>query len=358
MKFRSVGNFSTKTKAEHFASFLAKKINEGEVKGLLPSVRFLSNSHAVSVVTVSKAIEILAEQGLVRRRGKRRRFGVLSDVEKSKSRLLILCFTPLRRLHTSLVTSLRLLKDFCTLNGIGMTEEFIADYSVQEAMRRCHDLTAQGGYGRVILIHPTRQICDALAGSGLGLAILTDKPMGMPGATVFEVPVVSVVSHLVERAVRLGHGEIALLGFSLLPTERARLVELAGSLGARLRFLEDAFSGSDWREDDGAAEGIVEQMRGAPSTCLLLPRWMDFNAIAGRVRETGLALPGRISVALAYLESSFVTYKGLSISGHEIPEDLAYRMFVKWLSTGACDPESFGADVIKTWRAGDTLRAI
>ena len=76
----------------------------------MPSVRLLADRNGVSTVTVVKALRLLAAGGLIESRGPKRRARVSWVRQHASAVLLVVLRTPRRRLHVSIVTSLRLLE--------------------------------------------------------------------------------------------------------------------------------------------------------------------------------------------------------------------------------------------------------
>jgi len=346
-----------KSQSAQLAEYLGRLIKEGALEGLLPSVRLLADRNGVSTLTVVKALRLLAAGGLIESRGPKRRVRVSWVRQHASAVMLVVLLTPTRRLHASIVASLRLLEEKCRQDGLVYKELVVAEMSAEERLRKIRHELPEKLPNRVICIHPDQELCDVLVGTELSVAVLPLLPVKAPGKTIFNVPQVSVLVHAVRRALAFGHRQIVILDNFMSPTSRSQLVAQASFLGARVTFLRVGNLGDDnWIHDKKAIERIYARILGGDATCVIFPQWPDFMACADALSRSGLALPGRLSVVVAYLNGGVETYQGLPVAGFEIPEDLAFRMFAAWLAEGRCDPESFGEAVAATWRAGQTLR--
>ena len=346
-----------KSQSAQLAEYLGRLIKEGALEGLLPSVRLLADRNGVSTVTVVKALRLLAAGGLIESRGPKRRARVTWVRQHASAVMLVLLLTPTRRLHVSIVTSLRLLEEKCRQDGLVYKELVVAEMSAEERLRKIRHELPEKLPNRVICIHPDQELCDVLVGTELSVAVLPLLPVKAPGKTIFNVPQVSVLVHAVRRALAFGHRQFVILDNFMSPTSRSQLVAQASFLGARVTFLRAGNLGDDnWIHDKKAIERIYARIRGGDATCVIFPQWPDFMACADALSRSGSALPGPLSLVVAYLNGGVETYQGLPVAGFEIPEGLAFRMFAAWLDEGRCDPESFGEAVAATWRAGQTLR--
>lgn len=196
-----------------------------------------------------------------------------------------------------------------------------------------------------------------LVKSGVKVAVLPVTPISLPGATVFRVPHVCVLDHIVQKAGQLGHRDFVMVDNVMTVTFRAQLSARVRALGGTITFLKAGSLGADnWIHDEKAVDRICRQIQLSKSSCILLPQWADFMACADYLKRSSLAFPGHLSVAIAYLNGSVDSYHGLKIAGCEIPEDLAFRMWATWLDDGHCDSESFSHEVIATFRVGDSLQ--
>lgn len=345
-----------KSQAEQLTEHLDRLIREGALEGLLPSVRSLAEQNGVSTVTVLKALRLLAARGVIESRGPKRRARVTPVRRLASPLLLVVLRTPVRRLHVSIVSSLRLVQEKCRKDGMEYKEFVVDDASSEDVRDNILKSLSQNGLTRIICIHPDQKLCDVLAGLEVGVAVLPLLPVKAPGMTVFRVPHVSVLVHIIRQAHSLGHRRLVMVDNVMTPEFRSQLQAQAKFFGVRIDFVEAGSLGADnWIHDRKAVGRVCARIVRSQAGCVIFPQWSDLMACADTLARSGLAMPGRLSVAVAYLNGSVDTWHGLPVAGCEIPEDLAFRMFAAWLAEGRCDSESFGEAVIATWRAGRTM---
>ena len=350
-----------KSQSAQLAEYLGRLIKEGALEGLLPSVRLLADRNGVSTLTVVKALRLLAAGGLIESRGPKRRARVTWVRQHASAVMLVLLLTPTRRLHVSIVTSLRLLEEKCRQDGLVYKELVVAEMSAEERLRKIRHELPEKLPNRVICIHPDQELCDELASLEASVeasvALLPVLPVKAPRMTTFKVPHVFLLMHAIRQARALGHRRFVMVDNVMSPAFRSQLLSQAKHFGAQVTFVRaGSLGGDNWIHDKKAIERIGARILGGDATCVIFPQWPDFMACADALSRSGSALPGRLSVVVAYLNGGVETYQGLPVAGFEIPEDLAFRMFAAWLDEGRCDPESFGEAVAATWRAGQTLR--
>lgn len=345
-----------KSQSEQLAEHLDGLIRVGALVGLLPSVRLLAGQNGVSSMTVLKALRLLAARGLIESRGARRRARVTWVTEPASPSLLVVLRTPVRRLHVSIVSSLRLLEAKCHKDGMEYKELVVGDSSMEDVQENIYKALSNKGLNRVICIHPDQKLCDVLADLEVGVAVLPALPVKAPGMTVFRVPHVSVLVHIIRQALSLGHRRFLLVDNVMSPAFRSQLQGQAKFFGGRVDFVQAGSLGADnWIHDRKAIGRVCARIGRSQASCVIFAQWADLMACADTLSRSGLSLPGRLSVAVAYLNGSVDTFNGLPVAGCEIPEDLAFQMFANWLAEGRCDSEQFGAAVIATWRAGRTM---
>ena len=346
-----------KSQSAQLAEYLGRLIKEGALEGLLPSVRLLADRNGVSTVTVVKALRLLAAGGLIESRGPKRRARVSWVRQHASAVLLVVLRTPPRRLHVSIVTSLRLLEAKCRQDGLEYKELVLDESSAGESLQKIRKELPENVPNRVICIHPDQELCDELASLEASVALLPVLPVKAPRMTTFKVPHVFLLMHAIRQARALGHRRFVMVDNVMSPAFRSQLLSQAKHFGAQVTFLRaGSLGGDNWIHDKKAIERTYARILGGDATCVIFPQWPDFMACADALSRSGWALPGRLSVVVAYLNGGVETYQGLPVAGFEIPEDLAFRMFAAWLAEGRCDPESFGEAVAATWRAGQTLR--
>lgn len=323
----------------------------------MPSVRSLAEQNGVSTVTVLKALRLLAARGVIESRGPKRRARVTPVRRLASPLLLVVLRTPVRRLHVSIVSSLRLVQEKCLKDGMEYKELVVDDSSSEDIRDNILKALSHNSLTRIICIHPDQKLCDILAGLEVGVAVLPMLPVKALGMTVFRVPHVSVLVHIIRQALSLGHRRFVIVDNVMSPEFRSQLQGQAKFFGVRVDFIQaGSLSADNWIHDRKAIGRVCARIVRSQASCVIFPQWSDFMASADTLERSGLTLPDRLSVAVAYLNGSVDTYHGLPVAGCEIPEDLAFRMFAAWLAEGRCDSESFGEAVIATWRAGRTLR--
>lgn len=352
-----VKSYDPKTQAELLATHLGELINNGALAGLLPSVRDLAQTHNVSTVTVSKALKLLSSQGLLVNRGPKRRALVAPLIQGEKPKLLVVLQSPVRSLHVSIVASLRLLHEKCLRDGVIYEEVSVNRLLREVAFDVISKSLSNNVLRRIIGIHLEPELGDMLVKSGVNVAVLPATPISLPGATVFRVPHVGVLCHIVQKAGQLGHRDFVMVDNVTTAPFRAQLSARVHAMGGTITFLKAGSLGADnWIHDKKAIDRICRQIQRSKSSCILFAQWADFMACADYLKRNRLAFPGRFSVAIAYRNGSVVSYHGLQVAGCDIPEDLAFRMWAAWLDDGHCDCESFSDEVIATFRVGDSLQ--
>lgn len=353
--------FKTKSAVVQFADFIGNLIVSGKLKSSMPSVRELAASHQVSSVTVQGAIRMLAARGLVELRGPKRRARVIaaaSVAAPAAVSLLVVRNTPVRRLPVSVSASLVLLERQMAARGWGFAEVDVAGLPAENAAAAVRRAMADRGSTHLLCIHPTQALHDAIAGLPIPLAILAVEPIRGRKATRLQVPHGSVPRLALRKAAEAGHRRLCFVDNVLSPARRRQLRQEAAEQGVHLVILPAGRLGAadNWIHHPARIREVCERVRQTHSTCLILPQWADFSACVGNLERLGLKVPAALSLIVVYRNGSIDTHHGLAVAGCEIPEDLAARLAMAWISGESCDEEAFAAPIFETWRDGETLR--
>lgn len=352
------------------AEELRARISGGGLGPEMPGVRLISKAYGVSVPTASKAMQWLAEEGVLESRGGRRNWRVASGHgaptsvtadrgvtrRGSKGNLLVLSAFGLgeeRYTNSQFVTEL--------LNALGATgwearHRVLNFEHAKRPKRAWGELLKSMEPDAVVVVGGTDCVARWLAQQKVR-SLFVGGDAGQTGIPLLALSAGEMYRRAVKHLLELGHRRILTSFCGRLPgfVERCtraiqETLEESGADSGSMKIVETPYSGPEV-----TANLLRRNWPKYQPDALIFLDWREFLAASGFLREAGLTIPRDISVVILS-HSSSMEWHIPRLSHFELPHRELARLAGRWVTDGKL-PKSIRnlVRVTPRWVEGDSI---
>ncbi len=329
------------------AAELRKRVELGEITGILPGVRLLSKVLGVSVPTLCRALHLLEAEGVLTDGGNRRRWRVngnhpasgvpgqdaamgssrQASVEpRCPGRLLFLASQPLsKERHSGVEVFSELLDQMGTTGWEVMyrLENFWTAKNPRGAWQRLLELTMPTA---VVALGGTPVLGSWLRDQRVR-ALFLGGDAGDSGVPVVAVRVTTMLQDALDRLAARGHHRILLplCGRAHGLVARCRECLAAHKMGNRITIAETPYA-----RPEVLVALLRRHWRKQAPDALIFFDWREFMAASGFFREADLMVPRDVSVVVLS-QNATMDWHVPAITHFEHPVNLMARTVSKWV---------------------------